>query len=339
MLTVWRNQVATYSVPYLIAPVALEQPGNSTVVQEGDVNSSTDLCSCRCRERLRHWCGCRVSVPAGKIHRNTYNLSISRAFAKKGYSVALIARNPEHLKSIADEMRANGSDATGFPVTSYTYENIHGVFDEIKKYWPNREIRVAVWNVAHNVRRPFLEITEQIVQDSVRESIQLFNNSGTHGTISQYRDQYCRPESEVRLNKHGKRGALIFTSATAAWRGNTTTSAFSAGKHGERALAQSLNKEFGPQNIHVSNVIIDGPILNGRLEKLTTDKSLLANEDLRLDPTSIAAVSTATVYTFCHKTGLHGLLNLTFVPHMRSGKISRIVPQGDRALHWLLMYD
>ncbi|KAF8761801.1 Enoyl-(Acyl carrier protein) reductase [Rhizoctonia solani] len=180
-----------------------------------------------------HWRGCRPRI------------------RKKGYSVALIARNPEHLKSIADEMRANGSD-----------------------------IRVAVWNVAHNVRRPFLEITEQIVQDSVQTNI-VAAFAFARESILAFKD--------LELNKHGKRGALIFTSATAAWRGNTTTSAFSAGKHGERALAQSLNKEFGPQNIHVSNVIIDGPILNGRLEKLTTDKSLLANEDLRLDPTSIAA--------------------------------------------------
>lgn len=61
-------------------------------------------------------------------------------------------------------------------------------------------------------------------------------------------------ETVIRLNNHGKRGALIFTSATAAWRGNITTAAFSAGKHGERALAQSLNKEFGPENIHVGLV-------------------------------------------------------------------------------------
>jgi NAD(P)-dependent dehydrogenase (short-subunit alcohol dehydrogenase family) len=54
-----------------------------------------------------------------------------------------------------------------------------------------------------------------------------------------------------RLNDKGKRGSLIFTSATAAWRGNKTTAAFSSGKTGQRALAQSLNKEFGPQNIHV----------------------------------------------------------------------------------------
>ena len=55
----------------------------------------------------------------------------------------------------------------------------------------------------------------------------------------------------------GKRGTLIFTSATAAWRGNVMTSAVAAGKCAQRALSQSLNKEFGRQNIHVS-VGVDG---------------------------------------------------------------------------------
>jgi NAD(P)-dependent dehydrogenase (short-subunit alcohol dehydrogenase family) len=49
----------------------------------------------------------------------------------------------------------------------------------------------------------------------------------------------------------GKRGTLIFTGATASLRGNTTTSAFAAGKFGLRALSQSLAKEFGKENIHV----------------------------------------------------------------------------------------
>jgi NAD(P)-dependent dehydrogenase (short-subunit alcohol dehydrogenase family) len=58
------------------------------------------------------------------------------------------------------------------------------------------------------------------------------------------------------LNEDGKRGTLIFTGATASVRGNVTTSAFSAGKHGLRALSQSLAKEFGKSNIHVAHVSV-----------------------------------------------------------------------------------
>ncbi|KAG7443824.1 uncharacterized protein BT62DRAFT_934777 [Guyanagaster necrorhizus] len=55
-------------------------------------------------------------------------------------------------------------------------------------------------------------------------------------------------------DEKSKRGSLIFTGATASIRGNVTTSVFSAGKHALRALSQSLAKEFGKQNIHVSHV-------------------------------------------------------------------------------------
>lgn len=57
---------------------------------------------------------------------------------------------------------------------------------------------------------------------------------------------------ENEIDQLGKRGTLLFTGATASWRGNVTTSAFAAGKFALRALSQSLNKEFGKQNIHVS---------------------------------------------------------------------------------------
>jgi short-subunit dehydrogenase len=52
----------------------------------------------------------------------------------------------------------------------------------------------------------------------------------------------------------GARGTLIFTGATASIRGNVTTSTFSAGKFGARALSQSLAKEFGKEHIHVAHV-------------------------------------------------------------------------------------
>jgi NAD(P)-dependent dehydrogenase (short-subunit alcohol dehydrogenase family) len=221
-----------------------------------------------------------IFVVAGVGNGSGTGAAAARAFAAAGYRVALIARNPEHLKNVADEIVASGADAAAFPVKSYSYADIHTAFVEIKQRWPKGEIRVTVWNAAHNVRKPFLELTEEIVQESVQTNI-VSAFAFARESILAFKD--------LELGDKGKRGALIFTSATSAWRGNKTTAAFSAGKHGERALAQSLNKEFGVQNIHISNVIVDGPILNGRLEKLATDKSVLTDLDKRLDPASIAA--------------------------------------------------
>ncbi|KAL0567349.1 hypothetical protein V5O48_014649, partial [Marasmius crinis-equi] len=94
---------------------------------------------------------------------------------------------------------------------------------------------------------------------------------------------------------NGAKGVLIHTGATAAVRGNVTTSVFSAGKHALRALSQSLAKEFGGQNIHVTHAIIDGGILTPlskerRNEHAHFDASEWEkNEAARLSPDSIAA--------------------------------------------------
>jgi NAD(P)-dependent dehydrogenase (short-subunit alcohol dehydrogenase family) len=55
-------------------------------------------------------------------------------------------------------------------------------------------------------------------------------------------------------------GAVVFSGATASWRGGARFAAFASSKFALRGLAQSLARECGPQNIHVAHVIIDGLI-------------------------------------------------------------------------------
>ncbi|CAE6456030.1 unnamed protein product, partial [Rhizoctonia solani] len=202
-----------------------------------------------------------------------------RAFAKAGYRVALVARNPESLSSAAQGIQAQGGEAAAFPIKAYTHADVKAGFDEIKKYWPDGEIRVALWNAAHFVRKGFLELTEQEIEESTQTNI--------IGAFA-FARQALLAFQDLELDDKGKRGSLLFTSATAAWRGNKSTSAFASGKTGQRALAQSLNKEFGPKNIHVSNVIVDGVILTDRASNFDAFKPLLEDENKRLSPESIA---------------------------------------------------
>jgi len=219
-----------------------------------------------------------IFVVAGVGNGTGTGAASAHVFAKAGYRVALIARNADHLKKTAEEIKSAGGDAVSFPIKAYTHGELHTAFEAIKKHWPDEEIRVSVFNAGQGVWKPFLDITPEEVQSSVdtnivaafafaRESILAFKG--------------------LQLNEAGKRGTLIFTGATAAWRGNKTTSAFAAGKFGLRALSQSLNKEFGKQNIHVAHSIIDGGILTDR-SKGTRDEEWLKNEDVRLNPKSIA---------------------------------------------------
>ena len=54
--------------------------------------------------------------------------------------------------------------------------------------------------------------------------------------------------------------SLLVTGATASIRGSKLWSVIAAGKSGQRILAQSLAREFGPQGVHVAHAIIDGGI-------------------------------------------------------------------------------
>jgi len=219
-----------------------------------------------------------ILVVAGVGNATGTGGATARAFAKIGYRVALIARNADALEKAAEDINKDDGEAKAFPVPEYNYAEIRNAFEAIKKHWPNDNIRVAVWNAGYGVWKPFLETTEEEVKESVNTNI-VAAAAFARESILAFKD--------LELNEIGARGTLIVTSATAAWRGNVTTAAFSAGKHGLKALAQSLNKEFGKQNIHVAHAIIDGSILTDRYRS-ARDPSLHTNEDVRLNPESIA---------------------------------------------------
>ena len=92
-----------------------------------------------------------------------------------------------------------------------------------------------------------------------------------------------------------KRGTILFTGATASIRGSSGFSAFAGGKHALRALAQSMAKELMPHNIHVSHIVIDGPInTEWTMERFPNILNERPNDGL-LEPEDIAET-----YWFIH---------------------------------------
>ena len=172
----------------------------------------------------------------------------SRLFAKQGYRVAIIARNASQSQKVADEINKAGGEAAGFGSNDYAYKSIIAVWDEIKAFkWPSSQstapIRAALWNASNGGFNKFLDVTEESLQQSIEANVT--------GAFA-FSRQAILTFRENDLDERGKRGALLFTGATASIRGNVFTSAFAAGKFGLRSLSQSLSKEFGKENIHVS---------------------------------------------------------------------------------------
>jgi NAD(P)-dependent dehydrogenase (short-subunit alcohol dehydrogenase family) len=139
------------------------------------------------------------------------------------------------------------SQALALTIPSYSYETFATAFSSIKEKWPESSVRVAVFNAGAGIWKNFLSVTEADVQTSVDTNIVAAFGFSREAILA------FQKNDEDSL---GKKGTLIFTGATAATRGNKTTSAFAAGKFGLRALSQSLAKEFGAQDIHVCSELL-----------------------------------------------------------------------------------
>jgi NAD(P)-dependent dehydrogenase (short-subunit alcohol dehydrogenase family) len=91
---------------------------------------------------------------------------------------------------------------------------------------------------------------------------------------------------------HGK-GTILFTGATASLRGGKGYVAFASAKFGLRAVAQSMARELGPQNIHVAHLIIDAGVdtafVRDRIKVRGGDEALAnLKPDQLMNPQSIA---------------------------------------------------
>jgi NAD(P)-dependent dehydrogenase (short-subunit alcohol dehydrogenase family) len=133
--------------------------------------------------------------------------------------------------------------AAAFPISDYNYKEVQTAFRAVRAHWPDADIRVALFNAGFGVWKPFLQITEDEV-DRVADT-------NVKAAFAFSREAITAFQGQTIDEERGKRGTLLFTGATASLRGNTTTAAFSAAKFALRSLSQSLNKEFGKQNIHV----------------------------------------------------------------------------------------
>jgi NAD(P)-dependent dehydrogenase (short-subunit alcohol dehydrogenase family) len=197
--------------------------------------------------------------------------SIAKRFALQGYEAVITRRNEGKLKEITEEIRAAGGVVHPFGVDARREEEmvpfIKRIEDQIGV------IEIAVYNVGGNVRFGITETTSRVFF-KVWEMC-CFGGFLMGREVSNY------------MRTRG-RGTIIFTGATASVRGGEGYSAFAAGKHGLRALAQSMARELAPKGIHVGHVIIDGAIDTEWIREMFPDRYAQKDQDGILNPDSIA---------------------------------------------------
>jgi NAD(P)-dependent dehydrogenase (short-subunit alcohol dehydrogenase family) len=203
----------------------------------------------------------------------------ARLFSSAGFAVGLIARRSDVVDQLANELNSAGGDATGFPVPGYSAQDMADVWTAIRaKYTaPKYTIHVAVFNIVYGVFKHFLDITPREFEEVLRVNTETAVSFSREAIIQFKKNEISYPT--------GARGILIYTGSTSSIKGRPTGSAPSIAKRGLRGLSQSLNMEFGKDNIHVSHCIIDGLIDSGEYVK---SKGQDVKESVKLRPESIA---------------------------------------------------
>jgi hypothetical protein len=198
---------------------------------------------------------------------------ISKRFAAGGYAVCMGRRNEDQLEPIADEIRASGGIAHPFAFDAREEERTSEVFAEIEK--DIGPLDVVVYNVGANVNFPIRDTTSRVFR-KVWEM-------ACFGAFLTGREaaRYMVPR---------QRGSIFFTGATASMRGGKGYAAFASAKFGMRAVAQSMARELGPENIHVAHLVIDSGVdtawVRGMLEKSGLDPKELPPDRL-MNPSSV----------------------------------------------------
>lgn len=199
--------------------------------------------------------------------------AIARAFAREGM-VSCVVRRDRHaaaLEEMAQSIRDEGHEAVAMPADARDEDEIVALVDRIEK--EIGPLEVAVFNIGANVSFPIADTTARVY----RKVWEMACFAG-----------FLMGREVAKRMMERERGTIIFTGATASFRGRETLSAFSGAKHALRALAQSMARELGPKNIHVAHTIIDGAIDSNFIREMYPNVDQMRDEDAILNPDHIA---------------------------------------------------
>ncbi|MGY4475791.1 SDR family oxidoreductase [Bradyrhizobium sp. USDA 3364] len=186
--------------------------------------------------------------------------SLARLFSREGIRVALGARSIEKLGALCTETgaKAYACDAT-------KAEDVERLFGLVEREIGTPDL--VVYNASGRSRGPFVELVPSEVEQAI--------------AVSAFGGFLVAQEAAKRMLPN-KKGAILFTGASASVKGYAQSAPFAMGKFALRGLAQSMARELSPQGIHVAHFVIDGGIRSAARTE-PADKP-----DSMLDPDAIA---------------------------------------------------
>jgi len=164
--------------------------------------------------------------------------ALARLLAREGMRVALAARDTGKLAPLCAE-----TGARAFACDAIRPDQVRRLFSEVEGALGNPD--VVIYNASARTRGPLIELDPAEVERTL--AVTAFGG-------------FLVAQEAARRMLPGKRGAILFTGASASVKGYAQSAPFAMGKFALRGLAQSMARELAPQGIHVAHFVIDGGI-------------------------------------------------------------------------------
>jgi len=164
--------------------------------------------------------------------------ALARLLAREGMRVALAARDTGKLVPLCAE-----TGARAFACDAIRPDQVRRLFSEVEGALGNPD--VVIYNASARTRGPLIELDPAEVERTL--AVTAFGG-------------FLVAQEAARRMLPGKRGAILFTGASASVKGYAQSAPFAMGKFALRGLAQSMARELAPQGIHVAHFVIDGGI-------------------------------------------------------------------------------
>jgi NAD(P)-dependent dehydrogenase (short-subunit alcohol dehydrogenase family) len=186
--------------------------------------------------------------------------SLARLFARQGVKVALAARSVEKLGALCSETGAHA-----YACNATDPDQVERLFGLVEREIGTPD--VVVYNASGRARGAFVDLVPAEVERAIAV--------GAFGG-------FLVAQQAAKRMLPNRRGAILFTGASASVKGYAQSAPFAMGKFALRGLAQSMARELSPQGIHVAHFVIDGGIRSAaRTEPADRPDSML-------DPDAIA---------------------------------------------------
>ena len=186
--------------------------------------------------------------------------SLARLFARENIKVALAARKVEKLGALCSE-----TGARAYACSATEPDEVERLFGLVEREIGTPDI--VVYNASGRARGAFVDLAPADVAQAI--AVSAFGG-------------FLVAQQAARRMLPGKRGAILFTGASASVKGYAQSAPFAMGKFALRGLAQSMARELSPQGIHVAHFVIDGGI------RSATRTDPPDRPDSMLDPDAIA---------------------------------------------------